>query len=164
MRTVGGLWCGFMERSHATEMCMCDGPGMELQRIRNARGLKPSQLARLAGHHSVARMLSEAHLSPQGASAGGLTGMEPARRHRRPAGGSARSDQARTRAAPPSDRPPVSQETIIASIMQVRRHSSGPDNSACACEAQSYSCGVMILVWEDFLCADFMSPGQVLYP
>jgi len=36
---------------------------MELQRLRNARGLKPSQLARLAGHHSVARLLSEVNIS-----------------------------------------------------------------------------------------------------
>lgn len=37
--------------------------GMELQRLRNARGLKPSQLARLAGHHAVARLLSEVNIS-----------------------------------------------------------------------------------------------------
>ena len=37
--------------------------GMELQRLRNARGLKPSQLARSAGHHSVARLLSEVNIA-----------------------------------------------------------------------------------------------------
>jgi hypothetical protein len=37
--------------------------GVELQRLRNARGLKPSQLARLAGHHSVARLLSEVNIA-----------------------------------------------------------------------------------------------------
>lgn len=36
---------------------------MELQRLRNARGLKPSQLARSAGHHSVARLLSEVNIA-----------------------------------------------------------------------------------------------------
>ncbi|KAK9802701.1 hypothetical protein WJX73_008750 [Symbiochloris irregularis] len=34
-------------------------PGMELRRIRNFRGLKPSQLARMGGHPGLARLLSE---------------------------------------------------------------------------------------------------------
>ena len=46
--------------------------GMELRRMRNFRGLKPSQLARMGGHPGLARLLSEA---PPGRSS--------RRRHRR---------------------------------------------------------------------------------
>lgn len=47
-------------------------PGMELRRVRNFRGLKPSQLARMGGHPGLARLLSEAP-----------TGRSSRRRHRR---------------------------------------------------------------------------------
>ncbi|BDA42334.1 probable E3 ubiquitin-protein ligase XBOS32 at N-terminal half [Coccomyxa sp. Obi] len=102
-------------------------PGMELQRIRNARGLKPSQLARLAGHHSVARLLSEAHVAP--AQSGGHAFADTHRRSRRSA--HARADQlqqqhsqpqqqqqhSRSGSGPP-ERPQVSQEAVIGAIVQ----------------------------------------------
>ena len=34
--------------------------GMELRKVRNMRGLKPSQVARMGGHHGLARLLSDA--------------------------------------------------------------------------------------------------------
>lgn len=40
-------------------MLHCTVSGMELRRIRNFRGLKPSQLARMGGHPGLARLLSE---------------------------------------------------------------------------------------------------------
>ena len=35
-------------------------PGLELRKARNMRGLKASQVARMAGHHGLARLLSDA--------------------------------------------------------------------------------------------------------
>ena len=35
------------------------GAGMELRRVRNLRGLKASQVARMGGHHGLARLLSD---------------------------------------------------------------------------------------------------------
>ena len=101
---------------------------MELQRIRNARGLKPSQLARLAGHHSVARLLSEAHVAP--AQSGGHAFADTHRRSRR--SGHARADQIQQQSSQPlqqqqhsrsgsgaPERPQVSQEAVIGAIVQV---------------------------------------------
>ncbi len=107
--------------------------GMELQRIRNARGLKPSQLARLAGHHSVARLLSEAHVAP--AQSGGHALADTHRRSRRSA--HARADQLQQQHSQPqqqqqnrsgsgaTERPQVSHEAVIGAIVQVSR----PKNS-----------------------------------
>lgn len=90
---------------------------MELQRIRNNRGLKPSQLARLAGHHSVARLLSEAHIPPPHAAVPGSSELSSRRQRYRHG---ARPDQAhRLRMSAAPERPPMSQEAIVASIMQV---------------------------------------------
>lgn len=91
---------------------------MELQRIRNARGLKASQLARLAGHHSVARLLSEAHIAP--ALSGGHTFSDTPRQPRRSAHGRPEQQQPQqSRSSRGPDRPQVSQEAVIAAIVQV---------------------------------------------
>lgn len=108
--------------------CLTGCAGMELQRIRNARGLKPSQLARLAGHHSVARLLSEAHVAP--AQPGGHAFADTHRRSRRSA--HARADQLQQQHSQPQqqqqhsrsgsgapERPQVSQEAVIGAIVQV---------------------------------------------
>ncbi|KAK9901580.1 hypothetical protein WJX75_003093 [Coccomyxa subellipsoidea] len=98
-------------------------PGMELQRIRNARGLKASQLARLAGHHSVARLLSEAHISPAALSGGHTfadTPRQPRRSaHTRPEQQQAPPQQQRSRGGSAGpERHQVSQEAVIGAIVQ----------------------------------------------
>ena len=100
------------------------GAGMELQRIRNARGLKASQLARLAGHHSVARLLSEAHISPAALSGGHTfadTPRQPRRSaHTRPEQQQAPPQQQRSRGGSAGpERHQVSQEAVIGAIVQV---------------------------------------------
>ena len=109
--------------------------GVELHRVRNARGLKASQLARLAGHHSVARLLSEAQIAPtssaqQAASATG-GGEAPGGHSRKPGGhagggrragarsGSRVSRSSRARGRRTARAAQVSQEAIMAAIVQV---------------------------------------------
>jgi hypothetical protein len=116
-------------------------PGLDLQRLRNARGLKASQLARLAGHHAVARLLSEAQVTAS-VAAHASSGSFPAA-----AGGSGRrgarrrqvwlhaAGEARQQEAPPgADRAAavaVTQEAVVGAIVQVR----GVGDVLCEAEA-----------------------------
>ena len=100
---------------------------MELQRLRNARGLKPSQLARLAGHHTVARLLSEVNISsgPQPyasaatAASSSVVAAELPRRAAR-AALPARQDPGRLPASSP-ERGGLSQEALLAALTQRAR-------------------------------------------
>ena len=99
---------------------------MELQRLRNARGLKPSQLARLAGHHSVARLLSEVNISsapqPYASAAAASSSAAPAEVPRRAARAAlpARQDLGRLPAGSP-ERGGMSQEALLAALTQRAR-------------------------------------------
>ena len=142
---------------------------MELQRLRNARGLKPSQLARLAGHHSVARLLSEVNIqtTPQpltSSAAGVSTSAAPAEPLRRVA-----------RAALPTRQEPgrlsleqggISQEALLVALVQRAKlllslraaslslEGSPPESSAIGNEVRALSstAGVpMDCAWSKFL-------------
>ncbi len=99
---------------------------MELQRLRNARGLKPSQLARLAGHHSVARLLSEVNISsgpqPYASAATASSSAAPAELPRRAARAAlpARQDPGRLPAGSP-ERGSMSQDALLAALTQRAR-------------------------------------------
>ena len=100
---------------------------MELQRLRNARGLKPSQLARLAGHHSVARLLSEVNISsgpqPYASGAAAASSSVAAAELPRRAGRAAlpaRQDPGRLPAGSP-ERGGMSQEALLAALTQRAR-------------------------------------------
>ena len=104
--------------------------GLDLQRMRNARGLKASQLARLAGHHAVARMLSEAQVAASvAAHATGLVGASPTSAHARAEGSGRRGARRRqnwlatgeaAQAHEVQGGGGVSQEAVIGAIVQVR--------------------------------------------
>lgn len=94
---------------------------MELQRLRNARGLKASQLARLAGHHSVARLLSEINIQtapqPLASSAPAVsTSAAPAELPRRVARAALPMRQEPGRLS--SEQGTVSQEALLAALLQ----------------------------------------------
>lgn len=94
--------------------------GLELRRIRNSCGLKPSQLARLAGHHSLALLLSSvrAQAGAEGGAAAG--GTRPERRGER--GGERGRER---RSGRERRRPYVTQEAVLLALVQVR--------AACLC-------------------------------
>ena len=102
---------------------------MELQRLRNARGLKPSQLARLAGHHSVARLLSEVNIAGGSHSltsaAPGSSGAPGEQLPRRAARVALPARAAQVARAEPGRLPPaaacgggISQEALLAALTQ----------------------------------------------
>lgn len=97
-------------------------PGLELRRIRNSRGLKPSQLARLAGHHGLALLLSSSRTHAGGEAGEGGRGAPRAERRRDP-GSAPRSERSRERRSGRERRRPyVTQEAVLLALVQAWAH------------------------------------------
>jgi len=102
--------------------------GLELRRIRNSRGLKPSQLARLAGHHSLALLLSSSRAAAGGGEGGAGSGAaRAASRAERAARADGREERGgatahgERRSGRERRRSYVTQEAVLLALVQARR-------------------------------------------
>jgi len=102
--------------------------GLELRRIRNSRGLKPSQLARLAGHHSLALLLSSSRAAAGGVEGGAGPGAaRAASRAERAARADGREERGgatahgERRSGRERRRSYVTQEAVLLALVQARR-------------------------------------------
>ncbi len=125
-------------------------PGMELRRIRNSRGLKPSQLARLGGHHSLALLLSSSRSQRPPAGEGPAGG--PLRGASRGEHGAfeARGERGRERrGGRERRRPHVTQEAVLLELVQVLRCQGigGRVRSALRPQAEGGPTVAPVLVW-----------------